>query len=182
MSPAWCVGRKLTRFAVQHRVSVRVGRQPAVVALEGGHRGAVTGAAEIRVGVIELGEVEVGGEGHSAIVRLSGRGTYTGSMASPVSTLRHFPIARLLAVAEMALLVRQHVLRLEADERRRLIQLVRRGRGRPKNLSDRERRELAELVQKMEPRQFVSTATRRLTGVSLPRSHGSRDRSGSKHG
>ena len=100
-------------------------------------------------------------------------------MASPVGALKKIPAARLLAAAEVALLVRQHVKRLEPDERRRVIRLVRRGRGRPSNLSDRERRELALLVQKMEPREFVNTATKRLTGVSLP---GSGDRSGRKHG
>lgn len=90
-------------------------------------------------------------------------------------------MARLMAVGEMALLVRQHLLRLEPDERRRLIELVRRGRGRPKNLSEREQRELARLVQKMEPREFVNTAAKRLTGLSVPGSRGSRDRPGGKH-
>jgi hypothetical protein len=100
-------------------------------------------------------------------------------MALPMSTLKAIPVARLLAAAELALILRQHVTRLEPAERRRVIQLVRQGRGRPKNLSDRERRELAQLVHKMEPREFVNTATKRLTGVSLP---GSGDRSGHKRG
>lgn len=95
-----------------------------------------------------------------------------------MSTLKQIPVARLLVAAEVALLLRQHVTRLEPAERRRLIYLVRRGRGRPRNLSDRERRELARLVQKMEPREFVNTATKRLTGVSLP---GWGDRSDAKH-
>jgi hypothetical protein len=100
-------------------------------------------------------------------------------MASPAAALKKIPVARLLAAAEVALLLRQHIARLEPDERRRVIRLVRQGRGRPSNLSDRERRELARLVQKMEPREFVDTATKRLTGFSLP---GSRDRSSRKHG
>ena len=100
-------------------------------------------------------------------------------MPSPVATLKLIPFAKLLAAAEVALLVRQHVMRLEPDERRRVIQLVRQGRGRPKNLSDRERRELSRLVQKMEPREFANTATKRFTGMSLP---GSGDRSRRKHG
>lgn len=103
-------------------------------------------------------------------------------MPSPVVALKHIPVARLLAAAEVALLVRQHLMKLEPAERRRIIVLVRQGHGRPRNLSDRERRELARLVQKMEPRQFVNTATKRLTGVSLPGSGGSQDRSGGKRG
>ena len=100
-------------------------------------------------------------------------------MPSPVATLKAIPIARLIAAAEVALLVRQHLMKLEPAERHRMLVLVRQGRGRPRNLSERERRELARLVQKMEPRDFVNTATKRLTGVSLP---GSGDRSGRKHG
>lgn len=72
------------------------------------------------------------------------------------------PVARLIALGELALLVRQHVTRLEPQERRRVLELVRRGRGRPSRLSGRERRELAVLVAKAEPRLFARAAVSKL--------------------
>jgi hypothetical protein len=71
-------------------------------------------------------------------------------------------VARLIAVAELVLLVREHITRLEPHERRRVIELVRRGRGRPGRLTPRERRELATLVAKAEPRLFATTAAKKL--------------------
>jgi hypothetical protein len=78
-----------------------------------------------------------------------------------------------MAIAELLLLARQHLSKLEPHERRRVVELVRRGRGRPRNLTERERRELARLVEKTAPREFASTAMKRLVGVPL---RGSRDR------
>jgi hypothetical protein len=89
-------------------------------------------------------------------------------MPGPLS-LRRLPLARVLAVAELIVLVREHMTKLEPHERRRLIELVRRGRGRPKSLSARERRELAELLAKTEPRAFVGRAFQKVAGVSVPR-------------
>jgi hypothetical protein len=43
--------------------------------------------------------------------------------------------------------------------------LVRQGRGRPRNLSERERRELARLVEKAEPREFLRNAAKRSVGL-----------------
>lgn len=76
--------------------------------------------------------------------------------------LRAIPIARLIAIAELVLLIREHVLRLEPHERRRVVELVVRGRGFPSRLSPRERRELARLVAKAEPRLFATTAAKKL--------------------
>lgn len=73
-----------------------------------------------------------------------------------------------MAVGELLLLARQHFLKLEPQERHRVVELVRRGRGRTSNLTERERRELARLIQKTEPREFASTAMKRLVGISLP--------------
>jgi hypothetical protein len=84
-------------------------------------------------------------------------------------TIRHIPIARLLIGAELLLLVREHMLKLEPHERRRVIELVRRGRGRTSNLSERERRELARLVEKAEPRLFVGNAMEKVAGFPLRR-------------
>jgi antitoxin (DNA-binding transcriptional repressor) of toxin-antitoxin stability system len=76
--------------------------------------------------------------------------------------VRAIPIARLIAIAELMMLIREHVMRLEPHERRRVIELVRRGRGRPSRLNPRERRELARLVAKAEPRLFATTAAKKL--------------------
>jgi hypothetical protein len=89
-------------------------------------------------------------------------------MPGPLSTLRKLPLARALAVAELIVLLREHMTKLEPHERRRLIELVRRGRGRPRSLSARERRELTELLAKTEPRAFVNRAVQKVTGVSVP--------------
>jgi len=72
-----------------------------------------------------------------------------------------------MAIAELLLLARQHLLKLEPHERHRVVELVRRGRGRTSNLTERERRELARLVQKTEPRDFASTAMKKLVGIPL---------------
>lgn len=82
-----------------------------------------------------------------------------------------------MAIAEVLVLARQHFMKLEPHERHRILELVRRGRGKPSNLSERERRELARLVQKAEPREFANNAMKRLVGVPLPGSGRSRDRS-----
>jgi hypothetical protein len=56
----------------------------------------------------------------------------------------------LIAVAEIALLTRGHWRRLQPEERRRLIELARKSKGRPSKLSNRERREAAELLDKLD--------------------------------
>ena len=76
---------------------------------------------------------------------------------------------KLLAAAEVALLARDHLLRLDRLERRRLLQLVRAARGRPSNLSDHEREEMADLVGRMDPREFVGETVERFSPVPLPR-------------
>jgi hypothetical protein len=78
---------------------------------------------------------------------------------------RGVPAARLILLGELLLLAREHLLKLEPQERRRVIALVRRGRGRPSNLTDRDRRELAWLLQKAEPRAFLGTAAKRMVGL-----------------
>ena len=66
---------------------------------------------------------------------------------------------RVLAIAQVALLVRRHLSLLEPDERSRLAGLVARSKGRPRsNLSANEREELLRLVQKLEPRVFAHGA------------------------
>ena len=83
-------------------------------------------------------------------------------------TIRRVPVARLLVTAEVVMLARQHLLKLEPHERRRVVELMRRGHGRPGHLSERDRRELARLVEKAEPREFVRSAMKKVAGIPLP--------------
>ena len=60
--------------------------------------------------------------------------------------------AWLLAAAEVVVAVRNHVTdRLSTKERQRMLEIVRSSKGRPSNLSDRERKELRALLGKVEP-------------------------------
>lgn len=81
---------------------------------------------------------------------------------------RAIPLARLVIAGKIVLLARQHWHRLEPDERRRLIVLVRRGHGRPKNLSSADRDELARLIHKADPWLFASLVAQRFSPVPLP--------------
>jgi hypothetical protein len=89
--------------------------------------------------------------------------------ARRVPGLRRLPVLKLLAIGEIALLAHAHVQKLEPAERRRLVELLRQGRGRRSNLSAAERDELARLVAKAEPRLFAGAAADRLSPVPLPR-------------
>jgi predicted ArsR family transcriptional regulator len=89
-------------------------------------------------------------------------------MPSLGNAIRRIPAARMMAIAELLVLARQHLTKLEPHERRRVVELVRRGRGRPSHLSERDRRELARLVEKAEPREFARSAVKKVVGVPLP--------------
>ena len=97
-----------------------------------------------------------------------------------VRALRRIPLARLLAAAEVLVVARQHYLKLAPDERRRFLTLIRRGRGRPSNLSKKERMELAALIAKAEPRLFAQLIVERLAGVKLPTGNRNRRRPSSQ--
>jgi hypothetical protein len=92
-----------------------------------------------------------------------------GKASGRVPGLRHIPVVKLLAAAELALLARDHIGRLSPPERRRLIALVRVGRGRRSRLTDDERDELAGLLAKFQPRLLMGEAIDRLSPVPLPR-------------
>jgi hypothetical protein len=81
---------------------------------------------------------------------------------------RAIPLARLMVAGKIVLLAREHWHRLEPAERRRLIRLVRQGHGRPRNLSDGDRAELARLIRKADPWLFASLVARRFSPVPLP--------------
>lgn len=89
--------------------------------------------------------------------------------ATRIPGLRRLPMLKLLAIGEIAVLARDHVSLLEPAERRRLLELVRKGRGRTRNLTAEERDELTRLVAKAEPRRFAGLALDKLSPVPLPR-------------
>jgi hypothetical protein len=95
-----------------------------------------------------------------------------------VPGLRRLPILKVRAIGEIALLARSHLRKLEPHERRRLVELMRAGHGRPRNLSEAEQTELTRLVAKAEPRLFAGSVADKLSPVPLPRRvvHGRRKR------
>lgn len=99
----------------------------------------------------------------STIQRAIDRGTRR------IPGLRRLPVLTVLAAAEVMVLAHDHVTRLDPAERRRVIELVRIGRGRPSNLTDAQRAELAGLIEKAEPRAFLGDAADRLSPVPLPK-------------
>lgn len=83
--------------------------------------------------------------------------------------MRRVPVMKLLVLAEVVLLARDHLVKLEPEERRRLVELVRLGRGRRRNLTLREREELSALVAKAEPRLFLGVVAEKFSPLPLPR-------------
>ena len=78
---------------------------------------------------------------------------------------KRLPFLRVLAIAEVAMLARRHLGRLEPAERRRFASLVRRGRS----LSPAERDELRALTARLEPKAFAGQALDKVSPVPLPR-------------
>lgn len=100
-----------------------------------------------------------------------GSGLITGPIgyaAKRTPGLKRLPLLKLLAAAEVALLARDHVTRLDRHERRRLVELARTSHGRRRRLSDAEREELAALISKVEPRLLFGEAVDRMSPVPLP--------------
>jgi len=69
---------------------------------------------------------------------------------------KRIPFLKLLALAQIGMLARRHFQRLNADERKRLVGLVRHPRG----LTADDKAELKGLVRKMEPGAFAGSAAR----------------------
>ncbi len=65
---------------------------------------------------------------------------------------------RILVLANVALAIKRHLDLLEAEEKRELSDLVRRSKGRPSNLTRRERERLRALVDKLEPSELAREA------------------------
>lgn len=92
-----------------------------------------------------------------------------GRAAGRVPGVRHVPVLKLLVAAEIAMMARDHLTKLSPAERRRLLELVRIGRGRRRNLSDEQSEELVDLLSKMEPRLLFGQALNKVSPVHLPR-------------
>ena len=82
-----------------------------------------------------------------------------------VPGLKHLPVVKLLLIGELALVARRHMQHLDATERRRLAQLVRRGRA----MTAPEREELRGLIAKLDSRAFAGSAVSRLSPIPLPK-------------
>ncbi len=80
-------------------------------------------------------------------------------------SLRRMPFLKLLAVAKVVSLARRHYLHLDPADRRRLAELVRRGR----HMNRSERHELRRLLGKLEPRAFAFASADAFSPVRLPR-------------
>jgi len=76
-------------------------------------------------------------------------------------TMKHLPLFRLIVLAQLGLLARQHLGALTPTERRRLLELGRR----PHRLSAAERRELGRISAKLEPRTFAENAFRTVSPI-----------------
>ncbi len=102
---------------------------------------------------------------------MSGLGRIRGAATSTASRGRWLARgAWLLAAAEVLVAVRDHLSdRLSEKDRRRLVEIVRTSHGRPSNLSERERRELRELIGRVEPRELAKTVAGTGFGARLRR-------------
>jgi hypothetical protein len=82
-----------------------------------------------------------------------------------LSSLRRLPFLKLLAVAQTALLARRHLKALTPYDRKRLRELVLRGRS----MSRAERDELLRILAKLEPRAFAFATADRFSPFPLPK-------------
>jgi hypothetical protein len=83
--------------------------------------------------------------------------------AERVPGLRRLPLARLVILAEVAILAKAHLDRLTPSERRRLLILLRDAKGVPKNLSRGDQHEFEKLLSKLEPQLFANTAAEKFS-------------------
>ena len=79
------------------------------------------------------------------------------------------PVVWVLLAGEVALMAADHLSRLNAAQRRRLLALTIKSRGRPSTLSEADRLELHILFTKFEPRLFVGSTVKRLSPVPVPK-------------
>jgi hypothetical protein len=80
-------------------------------------------------------------------------------------TLRRMPFFKVLAIAQTVLLARRHFRRLDGQDRRRMRELMMRGR----QITPAERDELRRLLSKLEPGEFAAATANAFSPVPLPR-------------
>jgi hypothetical protein len=85
------------------------------------------------------------------------------SLLKGIPVVSKIPVARLVILAEIAIIAGQHIGRLTPAERRRIVQLLARVRGRPSRLTQRERAELSRLVAKAEPKLFAKSVAKKFS-------------------
>jgi hypothetical protein len=78
---------------------------------------------------------------------------------------RRMPFFKVLVIGQTLLLALRHLRRLDAGDRRRVVELVRRGRG----MDAAERAELKRLLAKLEPRAFAFDTANAFSPFPLPR-------------
>jgi hypothetical protein len=78
---------------------------------------------------------------------------------------RRMPFLRVIAIAQLLLLARRHFNKLDSSDRRRLRELVGRGRS----MSSAERGELFRLLSKVEPRALAAATADAFSPLPLPR-------------
>jgi hypothetical protein len=79
-----------------------------------------------------------------------------------------FPIVAVLLAGEIAAMAWTHLAMLNGAQRRRLLALLVKARGRPGSLSASEREELRALIATLQLRLFLGSATRRISPVPVP--------------
>jgi len=80
-----------------------------------------------------------------------------------------FPVVGMLLAANVAAMAWTHLAKLSDAQRRRLLALLWKTRGRPGSLTLSERDELGALVATLEPRLFLGSAAKRLSPVPVPK-------------
>ena len=93
------------------------------------------------------------------------RATLIGYHEAMLKMIRAIPFFKLFAIAQTVLLMHRHYRNLEAGDRRRLAQVVRKGR----RMNAAERDELRGILAKLEPRAFAAAATDTFSPVNVPR-------------
>ncbi len=83
--------------------------------------------------------------------------------------VRGSPMVAILMSANIAAMAWTHLAKLNDAQRRRLLALLWQSRGRPRSLSYGERDELAALVELLQPRLFLGSATKRFSPVPVPK-------------